>query len=294
MTDATALAAPAARSFTAHRLYPMLRAGLRTAETLAPVSVAARVAARVFCTPVPTKLATRHLPPPAGVAVESLPFEDASLTLYRWFAAPQAPVVLMTHGWGGWALQMSALAEALAARGLAVVAVDQPAHGRSAGWRSNLAQFTRALGYLGGRLGPLRAVVGHSAGGAAVTAALARGLAAERWVAIAAPTDPVQVTRDYAAAFGLREATREAMVRHLEAREAMVFEQLAARHGADRLRQPALLVHDRGDTVVPVVESLKLQALVPQAELMLTEGLGHRRPLKDPEVVRRVAAFVAA
>ena len=58
MSDATTLATPTARSFTANRLFPMLRAGLRTAETIGPAPAAARVAARVFCTPVPTKLAS--------------------------------------------------------------------------------------------------------------------------------------------------------------------------------------------------------------------------------------------
>lgn len=292
MSDATTLATPTARSFTANRLFPMLRAGLRTAETLSPTSAAARVAARVFCTPVPTKLATRHLRPAAGVTVETMPFENASLTLYRWPAPKDAPLVLLTHGWGGWGLQMAALAEGLAARGLAPVAVDQPAHGRSAGWHSTLAQFARALGYLGDRLGPLRGLVGHSMGGSSAAVAAARGLATERLVTIASPTDLVQVTRDYAAAFGLRESTRQAMVRHLEAREAVVFEQLSAANTSSRLTLPTLVVHDRADTAVPVVESLKLQALLPQAELMLTDGLGHRRVLKDAAVVERVAAFL--
>lgn len=293
MSDATTLATPTARSFTANRLFPMLRAGLRTAETIGPAPAAARVAARVFCTPVPTKLATRHLRPPAGVSVETMPFENASLTLYRWPAAKDAPLVLLTHGWGGWGLQMAAIAEGLAARGMAPVAIDQPAHGRSAAWHSTLAQFARALGYLGDRLGPLRGLVGHSMGGSSAAVAAARGLATERLVTIASPTDLVQVTRDYAGAFGLRESTRQAMVRHLEAREAVVFEQLSAANTAPRLALPTLVVHDRSDTAVPVVESLKLQALLPQADLMLTDGLGHRRVLKDAAVVERVAAFLA-
>ena len=297
MSDAAAptptLATPTARSFTANRLFPMLRAGLRTAETFSPTPAAARVAARVFCTPVPTKLATRHFRPPAGVRVESMPFENASLTLYRWPAPADAPLVLLTHGWGGWGLQMAPLAAALAERGLAPVTVDQPGHGRSGAWHSTLAQFARALGYLGDRLGPLRGVVGHSMGGSSATVALARGLAAERLVTIASPTDLVQVTRDYAAAFGLRETTRQAMVRYLEAREAVVFEQMSAHRTAPRLALPTLVVHDRADTAVPLVEGLKLQALLPQAELMLTDGLGRRRVLKEPAVAQRVAGFLA-
>lgn len=281
------------RGFGPHPGLPLLRLGLQAAQALGAVR-AAGVAARAFCTPLPTKLASRHRRPPPGVQVERLPFEAASLTLYRWPAARDAPPVLLTHGWGGWGLQMSALAEGLRACGLAPIAVDQPAHGRSAGWRSSLAQFTRALDYLGARLGPLQAVVGHSLGGAAAMQAVARGLAARSLVSIAAPTDLVQVTRHYASAFGLHEATRLAMVRHIEAREAVVFERLSAPAAAPRLQHlPSLLVHDREDQVVPVHDSEALHRLLPGARLLVTEGLGHRRLLKAPEVVEQVVRFVA-
>ncbi|AKJ26754.1 alpha/beta hydrolase [Caldimonas brevitalea] len=297
MTSSTSSTLPSqpvatGRSFAAHRLFPVLRLSLRWAQRLGPHR-AARVAAGVFCTPLPTKLAVRHLRPPAGVRVETLPFENVTLTLYRWPAATDAPVVLLTHGWGGWGLQMAALATALQQRGLAPVAVDQPGHGRSEGWQSTLAQFTRAVGYLGARLGPLHAVVGHSMGGAAALNAIARGLVARSLVTAASPTDLVQVTRDYAAAFGLAEATRGAMVQHIESREAIVFEQMSAAHQARRVVLPTLLVHDRDDRVVPVEESLKLNALLPDARLLLSQGLGHRRVLQDADVVEQVGRFIA-
>ncbi|HWP18204.1 MAG TPA: alpha/beta fold hydrolase [Burkholderiaceae bacterium] len=291
-TAAAPAATPTARSFTANRFFPMLRLALRATQATGG-RLAARAAARVFCTPVPTKLATRHIRPPRGVWMERLPFEGASLTLYRWSAPEGAPLVLLTHGWGGWGLQMAPLADALQAAGYAVVAVDQPGHGRSAGWQSTLPQFVRALEYLGHRLGPLAALVGHSMGGASALAALARGMSAHRLVVVAAPTDLVQVTREYAAVFGLHETTRAAMVRHLEAREAIVFEKLNAAHLAPRVPQPALVVHDAADTAVPLREGLRMAALLPQARLLVTEGLGHRRVLKDPSVAQAVVRFVA-
>jgi pimeloyl-ACP methyl ester carboxylesterase len=296
MAERAATSAPAtsmARSFSVNPLFGALRVGLRGSESLC-AGTAARLAARVFCTPMPTKLSTRRFSPARGVRVQALPFENASLTLYSWPADNGAPRVLLTHGWGGWAMQMAPLAETLAGCGFAPIAVDQPAHGRSAGWHSTLAQFARALVYLGDRFGPLRAVVGHSMGGAAALYAASRALAAERLVTIAAPVDLVQVTRDYAAEFGLREATRAAMVRHIEAREAVVFDRMGAESTAPRVTVPTLVLHDRDDLTVPVQAAERLMALLPQGSLDLTAGLGHRRLLKDPALVARVARFVAS
>lgn len=284
---------PTARHFVASPWFRALRAGLRGSETLR-TPWTARLAAGVFCTPVPTKLASRHRRPPPGVRVECLPFETASLTLYHWPAASSAPRVVLTHGWGGWGLQMTALAEGLAAAGFAPVAVDQPAHGRSAGWSSTLAQFARALDYLGARLGPVQAVIGHSMGGSAALFAASRGLQCRGLVTLGSPVDLVQVTRDYARTFGLREDTRLAMVAHIEAREAVVFEQMNALGLAPRLHRPVLVVHDRDDLTVPVADGERLAAALPGSRLMLTSGLGHRRTLQDPAVVAEVVRTVHA
>jgi pimeloyl-ACP methyl ester carboxylesterase len=274
-------------------LFSVVRMGLRTAETVLP-RWAPVVAAQVFCTPVPTKLATRHARPPQGVRVERLPFERASLTLYHWPAASAAPRVLLTHGWGGWGLQLAPLASALAARGWAPIVIDQPAHGRSAAWSSNLPQFVRALGYAAARLGGLEAMVGHSMGGSAVCVAAAQGLVGVRRLAlISAPTSFVQVTHDYASAFGLSDHTRARMVQRLEAREGVVLERLAAQHMAPRIDMPTLVVHDRDDTLVPHAEAEQLVRHLPQARLLSTQGLGHRRLLKDEGVLAGVADFLS-
>jgi pimeloyl-ACP methyl ester carboxylesterase len=57
---------------------------------------------------------------------------------------------------------------------------------------------------------------------------------------------------------------------------------------------PLLLVHDKQDEITPYVSSLALKRAYPAAELMTTEGLGHRKILRDPAVIQRIVDFVAA
>jgi pimeloyl-ACP methyl ester carboxylesterase len=296
MTSPTAsgndrLDTPTARAFSGNRLFSLLRMGLRTAQAVAP-RWAPKAAAKVFCTPVPTKLAARRIRPPAGVRMESLPFERASITLYHWPAKEGAPQVLLTHGWGGWGMQMAPLAEALRMAGWAPVVIDQPAHGRSAAWSSTLPQFVRALGYAAARLGRVEALVGHSMGGSAACIAAAHGLAVNRLALISSPTSVVQVTHDYANAFGLSESTRAGMVHKLESREGMVFERMAARFTAPRINVPTLVVHDQDDTTVAHADAQLLSQQLPNARLMSTRGLGHRRLLKDAGVLQTVVEFL--
>jgi hypothetical protein len=56
---------------------------------------------------------------------------------------------------------------------------------------------------------------------------------------------------------------------------------------------PTLVLTDVGDRQTAYADVVRLAETLPDAELVTTEGLGHRRILRDPSVVSRVVAFVA-
>jgi pimeloyl-ACP methyl ester carboxylesterase len=57
---------------------------------------------------------------------------------------------------------------------------------------------------------------------------------------------------------------------------------------------PLLVVHDRGDAEVAWQHGLAIARAWRGAEFLMTDGLGHRRILKDPDVVAAAVAFVVA
>ena len=61
---------------------------------------------------------------------------------------------------------------------------------------------------------------------------------------------------------------------------------------AARMRVPMLLIHDRDDRETPYEEGAAVARAWPGAELVSTEGLGHRRILKDEAVVTKAADFL--
>jgi pimeloyl-ACP methyl ester carboxylesterase len=278
-----------------------LRFGLSTSQRLWP-ALGVRAAYRLFGTPLPPKWLYRGQGPGAEWRREGWAFEDASVGIYHLAAqdsgAESAPVVLLVHGWGGHAGQMLPLAQAVAAAGLRPVLLELPAHGRSAGTMSNSPQFARAIAYVTARLvadgHALRAAVAHSLGANGLALAAARGLPAERLVLLAPPASPREYTRYFAHTFGLNEATRLSMQRLFESREGVLMPQLEPAAVGPRIAQPTLIVHDRDDRVNRFADAEAYRDAIAGARLVATQGWGHRRILKEAEVLAQVTRFVAA
>lgn len=258
-------------------------------------ALAVRAATRVFATPLPPKWLQRRKSLDAGWQVVQWPFEEASLTVYSQAAAPHGPIALLVHGWGGHARQLLPLAESLAQQGLRPVLLEMPAHGRSAGAVSNLPQFARAIDYAVARLQQeghtIGLLAGHSLGANAAAYAASRGLAVGKLVLLAPPASPRAYTRYFAQVFGLSEQTRAAMQHRIEAREGILMQQFEPRFVAPRIRVPTLVVHDRGDAINAFADGQAFAHSIQGAQLLATEGLGHRKLLKDPAVVAQVVVF---
>jgi len=267
-----------------------LRAALPALAAVAP-PLAARVGERLFLTP------PRHpAPEREHVALETaapfeVPFRGGRLRAWRW-GGPGAPVLLV-HGWGGRAGQMAAFAPPLVEAALPAVAFDGPGHGGSGGGLSSAPDFAAAIQAVAARTGGVRAVVAHSMGAPSTVLALADGLALEAAVFVGPSVGPRGFLRQFGEALGLSEATRSAIAHRLEARFGGPFEEYDLRHETRVMTLPLLVVHDRRDAEVAWEQGDAIARAWPGAELLTTDGLGHRRILRNPAVVSRAAAFLA-
>lgn len=274
----------------------LFRLVLGASQRLWP-ALAVRAACRLFLTPLPPKWLQRAKAWDPSWRIETWPFENAGVTVYSQPAAPHGPVVLLVHGWGGHAGQMLALAQSLAAQGMRPVVIEMPAHGRSPGSQSTLPQFTRAIDYVCARLRQhghtVRGLVAHSLGATAAAYVASRGLEMQRLVLIAPAASPPAYTRLFAHVFGLSEATRAAMQRRIEAREGILMPQFEPDAVGSRIRVPTLVVHDREDVINGFADGMAYAHAIRGAELLPTQGLGHRKLLKDAAVLGKVAIFAS-
>jgi len=212
--------------------------------------------------------------------------------LYARTWGEQGPLVLGLHGWRGRPTQFRLLAEALLARGLRTIALDAPGHGHTNGKRATPQILGELLIEATHIAGPAHAVVGHSFGGAAIGAAIAMDLATSRVVLVSSPTHVSRMPFAYAREFGLPPRAMPHFARLLDEHAARPIAELDLVSVGPHCVIPALLVHDRGDAVIPYSDAEDLVAAWPSLRVMTTEGLGHRDILADAAVVRAIAAFI--
>lgn len=285
---------PTDRFYAAGLVQRALRAGLRLTQTVAP-ALGARWAFRIFCTPLPPKwLGRRRLPEPW----QAQRWEVMGQRLCAWRHAdawqhPGRPRVLLVHGWGGSARQFQALGKQLWAAGLDPILLDMPAHGHSSGTQSHMPAFLQTLHAARQFFGPLHGAVAHSISAVALSHAAARELAVQRLALISPSSPPRQLLAWYGQTFGLSDAVMGRMKARIERIAGIGLDSFEPEWIGPRLKQPTLLVHDRSDRAAPLTQSQRLRDTAPDAELWVTEGLGHQRILRDPDVIERVTRHIA-
>ncbi|HUQ76122.1 MAG TPA: alpha/beta fold hydrolase [Burkholderiales bacterium] len=242
-------------------------------------------------------------PPRNGGAAAALDLIDARSSLiehkgrhiatWRW-GSRDAPLVILAHGWGGYAAQMRGFVFPLLSAGFQVIAYDQPAHGVSEGKLTGLPDFADVLAEIAWHHGGAYAFIGHSLGAAAAGFALAnRKLRLEKAVLVSPPADLVGYSRHFARWHWMPEAIRRAMQSAIEDRYGVLWENLDVGRLAPRISAPALVIHDRDDRMVPWTHGAHVARLWSGARLMSTDGLGHGRILASDVVTRAAADFIA-
>lgn len=276
------------RNSTTVRIVALLRPVLAALSRVAP-SLAAAAAEQLFFTPPRPR-------PSRGEAVLRVGRRvDVRVEGHR-VAAWQfgrGPVVVLLHGWAGRAAQMTSFVAPLLGRGLSVVALDAPGHGRSRWGRSSAVHFARALRAVASEVGPVHAIVAHSLGAAGAALALRDGLRVERVALLGPAAHPPAWFGRFAAALGIPASVAQRAKARSERRLGLRWDDLHVPTMAAAFAAPALIVHDRHDDEVPPGDGAAIAAAWPGARLLETTGLGHFRLLRDAAVIDEVAAFVA-
>jgi pimeloyl-ACP methyl ester carboxylesterase len=259
-----------------------------TALDVITPSLAERLAARLFLTP-------RRVPSPPSEAAsrqradcESRLVASHTITLRSWGAGP---AILLLHGWEGRGTQLGALAESLAREGYRVIAPDFPAHGDSPGRRTNLIEFAAIVEALIGDEKPV-AIVAHSFGAAATTVALRDAAFDGRLVYLSPPEDFAFFTETFGRMLGISDDLAKRMERTIERQFGIDWSHLRGTALAPQMSAPLLVIHDEDDADVPARFGRDLAAAWPDAVLMLTRKLGHRRILRDPAVIAAAIEFI--
>jgi pimeloyl-ACP methyl ester carboxylesterase len=202
------------------------------------------------------------------------------------------PAVLLVHGWEDDNSLWSPMIDELDRRGRAVVAFDLPGHGASGGDWGVSFEGSDGIVAVTEALGPIDAVVAHSAGCGITAGAIGEGWSVERAAFVAPPLAEGDRWLRSAERFG---ATEEVVA----AAKAIYY----AAHGParaawhPRTAYPALdvdllVIQSRDDERNSVTDAQEIIPLNPRADLIVVDGLTHRRTARDAGVVGLIADFV--
>ena len=278
-----------------------IRFSLRALAVVWP-RAAGRLAYRLFSTP----RMRRPVPPWAEEVMAraervDLSVGDQRIVAYRWGAGarPEAPRVLLVHGWESRAARLAKWVEPLEAMGFEVLGFDGVAHGDSEGRRADPGAFVASMGAVVDRFGPVDACVAHSLGGLSTLIATAGAqmleierLPIQRLVVIAGAESGVDAMGMFCEALGLGERFLPLV---LGAAEESAGHPVAAFDGHRIFAEdsiPTLWFHDPDDQDVPLASAEKVARVCPHVTLERTEGLGHHRIVRDPSVLRKGIRFL--
>ncbi len=274
-------------------LLHLVRLGFGTAGRLFP-GAAARVAYQLFSTP---RVRAKH-------SVSDHLLESARLFEflygrqvlkgYEWGKGEQ--VVLLVHGWESRGTALRSFVPALVGKGYRVVAFDGSAHGNSDGKHTNIMHFAGAVRAIIRQIGSVHGIITHSFGGASTVFALSNthpAIEVEKLVLIGVPNRMTRVLNEAAASMKLPTRVKKRFWDLLERKLGTPLDQADLSKAADRVKvKDLLIVHDRFDPVVAFRSAEEIHEAWEDSTLLISEGYGHYRLMKNSDLVRRVTEFI--
>lgn len=219
-------------------------------------------------------------------------FKPLKTVNYQTYSWGNGPVVLLVHGWGGRGSQLAALVPSLLESGYKVVAFDAVAHGDSEGDRTNVQEMSEIIKDISQREPQFHSIVAHSLGGLAAGIAIQSGVKVGKLVTVATAASIHYYLNEFATQMGASSRTMHTIKEHMESYFDSDLDRFSMANVVSELNIPGLIIHDKNDKEVRQEEALVLSKQWEDSQLMLTEGLGHRRILGDSTTIQKITNFV--
>ena len=249
-------------------------------------------AAKLFTTPIKHKIPKRELEMDhkSIQKLVSVPAIDKEVMVYNYGKSDKK--VLLVHGWSGRGTQLFKIADELLKLGYSTISFDAPAHGKSPGKNSIMVDFIATILEIDKQFGPFEAAVGHSLGGMSVLNAIKKGLKVNHAVVIGSGDIVKDIIDDFVAKLQLKPNISNRLRLFFEKKYKEDMNSYSAYLAAKETAIPVLVIHDNNDIEVPVTAGIHIYKYLQNGELLLTDGLGHRKILGNPEVIQRIVQFI--
>ena len=268
---------------------------LYTAKFLQAISpsLTTKFAAKLFTTPIRHKLPKRELHMERESVQKSImvPSINKEIVVYEYGKSDKK--VLLVHGWSGRGTQLVKIADELLKMGYMTISFDAPAHGKSKGNYSIMTEFIASILELEKQYGLFEFAIGHSLGGMSVLNAIKQNLNVKKAVTIGAGDIIQDIIDDFIKKLQLKPEYGIKLRDHFEKRFVGKMDDYSAYKAAKTIKIPVLIMHDKEDDDVSVKAAYHIHEHLQGSELVITEGLGHRKILGDEAVINKIKEFIS-
>lgn len=247
---------------------------------------AKKTARKLLLTPVRSEPKNSE---PQGLIKGEVATRDGVLKTYT---IGSGPVWVLTHGWSGTASQFYPLMEHIAAKGFTALAYDHPAHGGSDGVYGHIPAFVNGLEAILDTVEDVAGLVGHSMGTASALECKHAKLENKPLLLIAPVLDYLDNLFGSVARSGYSMKLFEAVVGEVEEQFNYPIQSVDP-YGKLALRQSnTIIVHDEKDKFTKYSVSERAANEMERVTLVTTQGQGHGRVMKCPQVFESFDALI--
>ena len=256
--------------------------------------LATRFLWRIFCGPIKFKTPSREAEFYKKTEQEKIQTKSTSKEIMLYRIPNDGHKVLFVHGWNGRSSQFYRIIELLSDNGYDITAVDFPGHGRSSRSNTNLPEIVDLVSEMMKSRGPYHGVVCHSFGGVAALNSLRHGAGCEKLVLISTGMYEVKPTfKGFVGLFGLdAEYYTHRLFELAESIHGVSPGDLGLDRFSAQIETETLIVHCEDDKEAVKEIAIALHEDMKNSTLHLTEGLKHRRILRDEKVAEMVLNFL--
>ena len=281
-------------SVAAHYRLPWLLTSFAKLLDFCSKGLATRFLWRIFCGPIKFKTPSREAEFYKKTEHEKIQAKSTNKEIMLYRIPNEGKKLLFVHGWNGRSSQFFRIIELLSDDGYDITAFDLPGHGRSTRSATNLPEITDLISEITKSRGPYHAIVCHSFGGVAALNAVRLGATFEKLVLISPGVYEIKpMFKTFVGLFGLDE---EYYADRLFDLAESLYGSSPGEFGLDRFSKQigmdTLIVHCEDDKEAQKEIAVTLHSDMKNSVLYMTQGLGHRRILRDQKVAEKVMNFL--
>jgi pimeloyl-ACP methyl ester carboxylesterase len=261
-------------------------------QALSPL-LTTKFAAKLFTTPIKHKLPKRELNMERESVQKSILIPEIQKEIVVYEYGKSEKKILLVHGWSGRGTQLVKIADEMLKIGYMTVSFDAPAHGKSKGNSSIMIEFIASILAIDKQFGPFEFAIGHSLGGISVLNAMKQNFKVKKAITLGSGDIIQDIIDDFICKLKLKPEFGIRLRDYFEAKYGGKMEDYSAYKAAEATNIPVLIIHDKDDNDVAVAAAYNIQKHLKHAEIMITEGLGHRKILGDDAVIQKIIEFIS-